>query len=286
MMQQITIVGTGLIGGSLALALKHHGFPGRIIGVDRPEILREALERRVVDVAESDPVAGTRGSDVVVLCTPVGGIIDLMERLGPVLGPDVLLTDTGSTKSMVVERARQVFGAAAAERFLALHPMAGKEISGIAAADPALFQNAVWLATPLPKQDVRAGRPGEYLAWVERIGGRVVNIDVQRHDRLCAWISHLPQMLATALASSLEEEFGDDQELHAIGGRALREMTRIAASPYSMWRDIALTNAPNIEDALAKLEQRLMHIRENLRNPELRTEFEQAQRFRGLTRKE
>lgn len=286
MIQQITIVGTGLIGGSLALALRQHGFAGRIVGVDRAEILREAVERRVIDVAEGDPIAGARGSDMVVLCTPVGGIIDLIERLGPVLEPHVLLSDTGSTKNVVVERSRQVFGAAVAERFLALHPMAGKEISGVAAADPALFQNTVWLVTPLPGQDVRAGTKGEYLGWIERIGGRIVSIEVQRHDRLCAWISHLPQMLATALASSLEEEFGDDRELHAIGGRALREMTRIAASPYSMWRDIALTNAPNIEDALLKLEQRLAHIRENLRNPELRAEFEQAQRFRGLTRKE
>ena len=282
MIQQITIVGTGLIGGSLALTLKQQGFNGRIVGVDRPEILREALERRIVDLAESDPIAGIRGSDVVVLCTPVGGIIDLMERIGPVLGPQALLTDTGSTKTMVVERARQVFGASAAERFLALHPMAGKEISGIGAADSTLFQNAVWLVTPLPGQDVRAGIKGEYLSWIERIGSRVVTVDVQRHDRLCAWISHLPQMLATALAASLEAEFSDDAELHAIGGRALREMTRIASSPYSMWRDIALTNAPNIEDALLKLEQRLTHIRENLRNPELRAEFEQAQRFRGL----
>jgi len=286
MIKQITIIGTGLIGGSLALALKQNGFTGRIVGVDRAEIVREALERRFIDAAETDPIAGSRESDVVVLCTPVGGIIDLIERLGPVLGPGVLLTDAGSTKGMVVERARQVFGAAASDRFLAMHPMAGKEISGIAAADATLFQNAVWLVTPLPNQDVRTGVKGEYLGWIERIGARIVTMDAQRHDRLCAWISHLPQMLATALASTLQEEFGDDKELHAIGGRALREMTRIAASPYSMWRDIALTNAPNIEDALQKLEQRLMHVRENLRNPELRTEFEQAQKFRGLTRKD
>jgi prephenate dehydrogenase len=115
------------------------------------------------------------------------------------------------------------------------------------------------------------------------MGARVIRIDLQRHDRLCAWISHLPQMVATALAGSLQDEFGDDPELHAIGGRALREMTRIASSPYSMWRDIALTNTEPIQEALFRLEQHLAHIRENLRTRELASEFEQAQKFHRAT---
>ena len=107
-----------------------------------------------------------------------------------------------------------------------------------------------------------------------------MTLDPVRHDRICAWVSHLPQMISTALAASLEDEFGDDAELQAIGGRALREMTRIAGSPYSMWRDIALTNTENIQDALLRLEQRLAHIRENLRTRGLEQEFETANRFR------
>jgi prephenate dehydrogenase len=106
-----------------------------------------------------------------------------------------------------------------------------------------------------------------------------MEMDAERHDRLCAWISHLPQMIATALASSLREEFGDYEVLMEIGGRALREMTRIAQSPYSMWRDIALTNSENIEEALLRFEQQLAHLRENLRGPELREMFEAANRF-------
>jgi prephenate dehydrogenase len=121
---------------------------------------------------------------------------------------------------------------------------------------------------------------GEFLELVRGIGARVVEFDLARHDRLCAWISHLPQMLATALAATVLDELGDDPELLAIGGRALREMTRIASSPYSMWRDIALTNSKNIEEALMRLEQRLAHIRENLRTPELKAEFERGNRFR------
>lgn len=158
--------------------------------------------------------------------------------------------------------------------------MAGKENSGIEQAEAGLFAGAMWLFTPQPGQDIRRARLGEYVAWIERIGARTLAMDADRHDRLCAWISHLPQMAATALAATLEEEFGNDPQLQAIGGRALREMTRLARSPYSMWRDIALTNTANIQDALLRLEQRLAHLRENLRTRELEAEFDTARRFR------
>ncbi|MFI5108753.1 MAG: prephenate dehydrogenase, partial [Terriglobales bacterium] len=222
-------------------------------------------------------------SQVVLLATPVGGILDLIERIGPSLAEGILLTDVGSTKGEIAARAQAVFGAGAATRFLPGHPMAGKERSGIEQADGDLFNNAVWLVTPLPSQDVEAGLSGEFLGLVRGFGARIVLLDPARHDRLCAWISHLPQMLSTALAATVIDELGDDAELLAIGGRALRETTRIASSPYSMWRDIALTNTRNIEEALARLEQRLAHIRENLRTPELKAEFERGNRFRQKT---
>ena len=104
-------------------------------------------------------------------------------------------------------------------------------------------------------------------------------MEAAAHDRVCAWISHLPQMVSTALAAALVEEFRDQPELLEIGGRALREMTRLGQSPYSMWRDIALTNTANIQDALLRVEQRLAHIRENLRTRELEAEFEQARKL-------
>ena len=278
--RQLTIVGTGLIGGSFALALKKHGFAGRIVGCDREPVLARANAAGAIDEGVLDPAQASRGSQVVLLATPVGGILDLIERIGPTLGEGTLLTDVGSTKSEVAARAQAVFGANAAARFLPGHPMAGKEHSGIEQADGDLFNNAVWLVTPLPGQSVEAGLSGEFLGLVRGMGASVVSLDVARHDRLCAWISHLPQMLSTALASTVADELGDDPELLAIGGRALREMTRIASSPYSMWRDIALTNTRNIEEAVAKLEQRLAHIRENLRTPELKAEFERGNRFR------
>ncbi len=274
--RQITIIGTGLIGGSLGLAFRANGFGGRIVGCDRVSVLERAKSKGAIDSGYSSPTDAVRGSNVVILATNVGGIIDLIELLGRGLSPRVLLTDVGSTKLEVLQRARSVFGKVAAKRFLGGHPMAGKEQSGVDFADANLFRGAAWLVTPLPGQNIDEGISGEYLHWVERFGAKIATLDAERHDRLCAWISHLPQMISTALAATLVEEFGDDAPLLPAGGRALREMTRISASPYSMWRDIALTNKKNIRDALHKFEQRLAHIRENLDSRELLEEFERA----------
>jgi prephenate dehydrogenase len=186
----------------------------------------------------------------------------------------------GSTKAQVVARATDVFGKDAGRRFLAGHPMAGKEQAGVEFADPDLFRGSAWFFTPIADQNIYGAMSGDFLEWVERMGARVATIGAEAHDALCAWISHLPQMISTALAATLVEEFGKEVPLLEAGGRALREMTRISASPYSMWRDIALTNKENIHHALLKLEQRLAHIRENLDTRELAREFERAHELR------
>ncbi len=278
--RQITIIGTGLIGGSLALALKKYRFAGRIIGCDRPPVLEGARNKCAIDGGHSNPVDAVRGSEIIVLATPVSGIIDLIERLGPALPPKTLLTDVGSTKAEVLVRAKKVFHKNTGGRFLGGHPMAGKELSGVEFADPDLFQRAAWFVTPVPGQKIYDGLSGEYLDWVEKIGARIASMDADAHDQLCAWISHLPQMISTALAASLVDEYGSDAPLLEAGGRALREMTRISSSPYSMWRDVALTNKKNIQAALLKLEQHLAHIRENLDTRELAMEFERAHHLR------
>jgi len=274
--RQITIIGTGLIGGSFALALRKRQFAGRIVGCDRESALKKAKMRGVIDSGFVEPADSVRGSQLVVLATPVLAIVDLIGRLGPGLPAGTLLTDVGSTKAVVAHQALNVFGKSAGRRFLAGHPMAGKEHSGVDYADADLFQNAVWFLTPLPGQNLHQGMFAEFAGWIAQIGARFSILPPEDHDRLCAWISHLPQMISTALAAALVEEFGEDAPLLPAGGRALREMTRIAASPYSMWRDIAISNKKNLEDALFMVEQRLAHIRENLSTRALAEEFEQA----------
>jgi prephenate dehydrogenase len=274
--KQVTIVGTGLIGGSLGLALRKRRLAARVIGFDRAPVLKRAKDCGAIDAGSSMLSAAVRGSDLIVLATPVIAIIDLIQRLSPSLPARALVTDVGSTKSEIVRQAAKTFGRTAPQRFLAGHPMAGKENTGVEFADADLFEGASWLFTPLPRQNPHTGLCGEFLHCVEKIGARVALLDPAEHDHVCAWISQLPQMISTALAAALVDEFGPEAPLLDIGGRALRDLTRISGSPYSMWRDIAITNKKNLAGALHKLEQRLAHIRENLDTRELATEFEQA----------
>ena len=277
--QRITIVGTGLIGASTGLALRAADFPGEIVGWDRdPSHLQIALDRQAIDSVTSDPIQAALTSDLILLSGPVFAIMEWLEKLSPVLQPHQLVTDVGSIKAAIAERARPLFGGPTQAGFLPGHPMAGKEVSGAANADGALFARAVWLFTEFPNHPLAA----EWRGWVERFGCRTMDIQAARHDEICAWVSHLPQFLSTALSAMLEEHFGDAPDLRAIGGRALREMTRLGASPYSMWRDVAHTNTEAVAEAILSLEQRLTHLRENLRTPELRDEFERANRFRLL----
>jgi prephenate dehydrogenase len=278
--KQVTIIGTGLIGGSLGLAMRKRHLAGRVVGCDRAPVLERAKDCGAIDAGSTNPGDAVRGSDLVVLATPVLAILDLVDRLGPALLSGTLVTDVGSTKAAIVARAAKSFGRSAGQRFLAGHPMAGKENAGVEFADADLFEGAAWLFTPLPRQDPRAGLCGEFVHCAETMGARVAMLDAADHDRFCAWISHLPQMISTALAAALVDEFGPDAPVLDIGGRALREMTRISGSPYSMWRDVAISNKKNLADVLQKLEQRLAHIRENLDSKQLADEFERAHQLR------
>ena len=286
-MRQVLIVGTGLIGASVGLALRAAGFDGEIIGTGpTAETLTIARDIGAIDSFHArdgaDSVAAS--CDVIVLCGPVLSILDWMHRLAPLLGEHQLVTDVGSTKLQIAALAAKLYNQPGKARFLPGHPMAGKESGGAALAEANLFQNAMWLFTPAAGAEPSA-LEAEWRAWVAKFGARTMELDAARHDEICAWVSHLPQMLSTALAALLEETFSGDpvrrEEIAAIGGRALRETTRLGASPYSMWRDIALSNTEPIAQTLHALEQRLAHVRENLRTPELKEEFRLANEFRA-----
>jgi prephenate dehydrogenase len=276
-MNSVVIVGTGLIGASIGLALREAGFAGAITGIDASgDELRAAQELGAIDVAARSPDehrAAIAAADVIVLAVPVMAILRWMQQIAPSLRPGQLVTDVGSTKVAIGELAEKLMPG----QFLPGHPMAGKESGGAVLAEASLFGGATWLFTPL-----HAATPveTEWRDWVSRFGANILDLPAEQHDRVCAWVSHMPQMVSTAMSAMLEDEFGDSPELRAIGGRALREMTRLGASPYSMWRDIAHTNEAPIAETLHTLEQRLQHMRENLKSPELRDEFAQANEFR------
>ncbi len=277
LIQRIVLVGTGLIGTSLGLALYANGFAGGITGIDqsRDEGL-EALRLHSVSSLATDETrqrAALHEADVIVLAVPVLAILDWMARLAPLLRPHQLVTDVGSTKLAIASAAQRLCPG----QFLPGHPMAGKEAGGAALAEATLFKGAPWLYTPL---HATTSIEAEWREWTERIGAHTSDVAPARHDELCAWLSHLPQFVSTALSALLEDTFGDAPELRAIGGRALREMTRLGSSPFSMWRDVAHTNETAVAATLLALEQRLSHVRENLHTPELREEFRLANRFR------
>jgi prephenate dehydrogenase len=281
-MERVFIIGTGLIGASTGLALRAAGFAGRIDGWDASSLeMAAAVQMGAIDGRASnrdDALDLARLADTIVLAVPVLAIKDWMQQLAPVLRAGQLVTDVGSTKVEIVELAQQLFVEAERASFLPGHPMAGKESGGALLAEAGLFDGAMWLFTPTSTEMTAMER--DWRGWVGCFGSRMLDMDPVKHDELCAWVSHLPQMLSTALAALLEDKFGDAPEIAAIGGRALKETTRLGASPYSMWRDVALTNTGPVADTLLALEQRLQHVRENLRTPELREEFALANRFR------
>ncbi|MGA2351637.1 MAG: prephenate dehydrogenase [Terracidiphilus sp.] len=284
MIERIAILGTGLLGTSVGLALRAADYRGSIVGWNRSaEGGRLALEAGAIDSIAADALQTARDSQVVVLAVPIYATLDYMEKLAGVLGPEHLVTDVGSTKAQITVAAGRLFNTPERAAFLPGHPMAGKERGGASLGDATLFRGAVWLFTDNATWQ-RSERSLELIAgwreWVAAMGSKVIDLDPTRHDELVAWVSHLPQFVATALSALLEEEVGDAPELKDVGGRALREMTRLGASPYLMWRDIASTNTEAVQAALHALEQRLAHLRENLRTPGLRDEFEQANRFR------
>jgi prephenate dehydrogenase len=268
----------------VGLALRAAGFTGQIAGWNRsPDQGRIALSLGAFSFIAEDPIQAARESQVVLLSVPIFATLDFMAQLSGALSPEHLVTDVGSTKRLIAESAGRIYNKPNRPAFLPGHPMAGKERGGAALGDANLFRGAVWLFT----DDAAARRTPEAAAlvqawreWVTAMGARTLDLEPARHDELVAWVSHLPQFVSTALSALLEEEVGNAPELKDVGGRALREMTRLGASPYSMWRDIAHTNTEAVEQALHALEQKLAHLRENLRTPGLRNEFDVANRFR------
>lgn len=280
-MERVTIIGVGLIGGSLGLALKRHGFPGVITGVGRRETLEKARAAGAIDEACEELEPAVRQAHLVYLATPISVILDLLARVRQATPPGALVTDAGSTKAQIAERGAALFSgnsqSSPAPLFIGGHPLAGSEKRGVANASPDLFRDACYVLTPARREHLEAPVARAFRRWLDCFGARVAVMNAELHDEVVAWISHLPQLVATALASTVLEKVTEDNLPLAAGG--LRDTTRLAGSPYSVWRDICLTNTGNIEEALNAMLQKLEHLRENLRSRALQQEFEAGRRL-------
>ncbi|MCS6953565.1 MAG: prephenate dehydrogenase [Bryobacterales bacterium] len=272
-MDTVAIVGVGLIGGSFALALRAAGYRGRILGVSAPQTLEVALARGVID--EGLPLEeAVRCADWVYLAQPIERILETLERVGALAGPETLVTDAGSTKAKIVERGRQCVTRG---QFLGGHPMAGKEARGVAHAEAGLFRGRLYLLTPSDPAELETERAREFVAWLERMGARPVVLSPEEHDRLVAFTSHLPQLASTALAAVLEEQLGD-VALRAAGP-GLADATRLALSPFEIWNGILQTNAPRIREALDLYVTMLEKLRDSLEDGAARSAFETGASF-------
>lgn len=261
MIKRLCIIGVGLIGGSLARALKAAGACEEIVGYGRsPEALDEALGLGVIDRAETDLARAVAGAEVVLLGVPVGAVEAVLEQLKPLLEPQTILSDVGSTKGSVVAAARAVFGTLP-PRFIPGHPIAGTEQSGVAASFADLYQNRKVILTPGEDADPQA------LSLVREMwqtaGAEVCEMSVAHHDEVLAATSHLPHMLAFTLVDTLARlEDHDDIFRYAAGG--FRDFTRIASSNPRMWHDICLHNRDALLLMLDRFTDELGQLRQSI----------------------
>jgi prephenate dehydrogenase len=273
--ERIAILGCGLIGGSFALGLKAKGFDGAIVGWDREEVLPKAVERRAIDRGTTELEEAVAGADLIYLATPVTLIMELLPPVGRAAKKGALVTDAGSTKARICRLAHEAMPDGVF--FLGGHPMAGSEEAGIEHANAELFAGTKYLLTPETTDTMSAGPVKEFVGWVRRLGAVPEEMDAETHDWAVALVSHLPQLLSTALASAVWDETDEDGLPVSLAAGGFNDMTRLADSPYEMWRDICLTNSDNIGRALDRLERKLERLREHLRSKELAEEFEKAQ---------
>jgi len=255
--KRISILGVGLLGGSIGLAARKFLSACEIVGYGhRPATLQAALARGAVDTVESNAAAAVAGADLVILCTPVGLFDRIIQEISPVLSATAVVTDVGSTKRSVVELAGKHLEHP--ERFVGSHPMAGGEVRGVEFARADLFQEAVCITTPIAQTDTQV------LAKVEqfwgKLGLRLTRLSPQDHDRLIGEISHVPHAVAAALVA-----MQDDAAL-PLCGKGFLDATRIAAGDGGLWRDIFMDNQDNLRVGIGRLMGELSQLLARMEN--------------------
>jgi len=279
MFDTITIVGVGLIGGSFGLAVRRKCPEARIIGVSSRAAVTDALEMGAITegCGYEEMDAAVRDADLVVLCTPIHRIQGLLTVLAGSLKKGTLVTDVGSTKRAITEHALQVIPEGV--DFIGGHPMTGSEKRGVLAADPYLFQNAIYVLCPAGdvSRDIVVGFSG----FLEAIGAAVIVMDAETHDRIAAAVSHLPQILAVTLVEMVGRFDSEDAPYLRLAAGGFRDMTRIASSPFGMWDDVFRTNTDAVKEVIDVFIGHLSRIRERIGTEELGEDFEIANITRG-----
>ncbi|MDN5347647.1 MAG: prephenate dehydrogenase [Clostridia bacterium] len=262
MLEKVTVIGLGVIGGSMGMAIKAEGLAREVAGHDCQErALAAAVQAGAIDRAEPVLAEAVKGADLVILAVPVGEMAPLAKEIKPSLKEGALVTDTGSTKGRLVRELEDIFAGRA--HYVGGHPMAGSERPGLAGADRYLLENAVYVLTPTPKTD--AGALGLLQKLLEKIGARVLILDPDEHDLLVAAVSHLPFLLAVALLRSTGNLAASHPHAFTLAAGGFRDITRIAAGNARMWRDICLTNCDAILKVLDSLRAEIAGLEEILR---------------------
>lgn len=279
--RRVAIIGTGLIGGSFGLALRKK-FPAiSVVGFDRNEPLKRALARGAVHEPAATMHDAVLGADLVYFALPIGATLEAFAKIAPGIGSKTLVTDSCSTKAVICRAAGiHILGAA---RFLGGHPMGGKEISGIENADAAIFVGAPYAL--IASENDSDEQVQAFAELVREIGAMPVWCDAETHDWAVGIVSHLPQLVAVALAGVVADEIDETGLPLTLAGKGLQDTLRLAGSPYEVWRDILLTNRENITHALDRLAQAVDHLRTNLSNKELEQEFRAANQLFELLHK-
>jgi prephenate dehydrogenase len=276
--QKIGIVGLGLIGGSIALAARQLWPSSLVIAVDNKDVLETAMRLHAIDVAADDLIVLAE-ADLVILAAPVRQNLALLDALDDNVRQPAVVTDTGSTKRAIVEAAARL---PPRFTFIGGHPLGGAAAAGLENARPDLFKNRPWLFTPV--NDAGGGALEKLTAFARALGAQPRTVSVAGHDRLLAFLSHLPQLTASALMQVVGTAVGDDGL--GLAGRGLVDTTRLASSPAEIWRDIAATNADEIGEALDIFISLLQDLRSDLQaGDRLADVFDEANRWRAALSK-
>lgn len=280
---RIGVVGCGLIGGSIALSLSKSGHS--VFVTDKPEnekkirkqIPRISFRKSVAELCAEKP-------EVVFVCVPSSLVESVIRETAGLVGEGTIITDVAGIKKPVLDVARDAVPAGIV--FVGGHPMAGSEKSGVEAAQPFLFQNAVYVLSPLEEYPVETMAP--LLSAVEQLGARILFMNAAQHDRIAAATSHLPQLIAIELVNLLKEMSADDEHFNTLAAGGFRDMTRIASSEYTVWNDVIRSNSENIDSMLAAFIRRLSNLDADVKNGNdtgIAGEFEKARLARAGIRK-